>query len=147
MPASAVIDVNLFSRYFTDKVVKVHLVRDSTSPPIFSSVQQGVSFSALKQLTTSGITEAIWRPSDKSSDAYPMSTTVLKQTADFQAPCLTELYDRSPAVGHVPSVYKHALITPIVKKAGLDTEDVSSYRPISNWPVPLERLVAGQLMG
>jgi len=51
--------------------------------------------------------------------------------------------------GCFPAMFKEAFITPIVKKAGLDATDVSSYRPISNLSVLsklLERLVARQLM-
>jgi len=51
--------------------------------------------------------------------------------------------------GHFPAVFKEAFITPIVKKPGLDTTELSSYRPISNLPVLsqlLERLVARHLM-
>jgi len=45
--------------------------------------------------------------------------------------------------------FKKAFITPMVKKPGMDTTDISSYRPISNLPVLsklLERLVVRQLM-
>ena len=44
---------------------------------------------------------------------------------------------------------KSAYITPILKKAGMDTTDRKSYRPISNLSVLsklLERLVAKQLI-
>ena len=78
-----------------------------------------------------------------------MPTSVLKQTADLLAPFITELFSRSLTAGHFPAGYKQALITPIIKKPGLDAGDVSSYRPISNLPVMsklLERLVARQLM-
>ena len=45
--------------------------------------------------------------------------------------------------------FKKAFITPMVKKPGMDTTDISSYRPISNLPVLsklLERLVVRQHM-
>jgi len=59
----------------------------------------------------------------------------------------TKLFNRSLATGHFPSEYKEAFITPIIKKAGLDTTDVSSFRPISNLSVVsqlLERIVVRQ---
>jgi hypothetical protein len=49
----------------------------------------------------------------------------------------------------VPQCFKRAFITPIVKKAGLHSTDLNSYRPISNLFVlskTLERLVARQLL-
>jgi hypothetical protein len=49
----------------------------------------------------------------------------------------------------VPSSYKTAYITPLLKKPDLDPADVRSFRPISNLPFAsnlLERLVARQLM-
>ena len=52
------------------------------------------------------------------------------------------------SVGHFPSAFKQASITPVQKKPGLDPVDPGSYRPISNLTVLsklLERLVARQL--
>jgi hypothetical protein len=49
----------------------------------------------------------------------------------------------------VPQCFKRAFITPIVKKAGLDSTDPKSYRPISNLSVlskTLEHLVARHLI-
>ena len=49
----------------------------------------------------------------------------------------------------MPSVFKAAYVTPLLKKADLDSTDAKSYRPISNLSVSsklLERLVAQQLI-
>ena len=49
----------------------------------------------------------------------------------------------------MPSLFKAAYITPLLKKSDLDSADVLSYRPISNLSVLsklLERLVARQLL-
>jgi len=54
---------------------------------------------------------------------------------DLVAPFITELFNRSMSGGCFPAVFKEAFITPIVKKAGLDATEVSSYRPISNLSV------------
>jgi len=51
--------------------------------------------------------------------------------------------------GFVPEAFKVAYITPLVKKSGMDTGDVRSYRPISNLSVAsklLERIAAKQLI-
>jgi len=73
----------------------------------------------------------------------------MKQVVHLVAPYFTELFNRSLAAGHFPSEYKEAFITPIAKKAGLATTDVSSYQLILNLSVVsklLERIVARQLM-
>ena len=59
------------------------------------------------------------------------------------------LYNWSLEHGSVPSSFKCAYITPLLKKADLDSADVKSYRPISNLSVVsklLERLVSSQLV-
>lgn len=143
------ISVEQYGSFFTDKVRRV---RDSTadsSPPTFSDAPAGVSLSAFTVLSVADVAAAIRQLPDKSSAADPIPTAVLKSIADLIAPYITELFNRSLAAGQFPSSYKHAFITPIVKKAGLDAADVSSYRPISNLPVLsklLERVVLRQLL-
>ena len=59
------------------------------------------------------------------------------------------MFNTSLQQGIVPSTFKSAFITPLLKKPDLDSADVKSYRPISNLPVQsklLERLVARQLL-
>ena len=57
--------------------------------------------------------------------------------------------NRSLNAGHFPDVFRHAFVTPVVKKPGFDAADASSYRPISNLSVLsklLERLVVRQIL-
>jgi hypothetical protein len=78
----------------------------------------------------------------------PLPTTLLKACLPVLIPHLTTLFNQSLSLGHVPSVYKLASITPILKKPTLDPADLSNYRPISNLPFLskiLERIVAAQL--
>jgi len=75
--------------------------------------------------------------------------TSLKQVIDLVAPFISELFNRSLKAGHFPDVFRNALVTPVVKKTGLDATNASSYRPISNLSVLsklLERLVVRQLL-
>ena len=148
-PASYAVDVETFRRFFADKVARVRLCTESAPPPTFSRVRTGASLGAFKALNISDVMDAIGRLPDKSSDADPVPTSVLKQTADLLAPYIVDLFNRSLAAGHFPAVYKQAFITPVIKKPGLDAADASSYRPISNLPVLsklLERIAASQLM-
>ena len=60
----------------------------------------------------------------------PLLTKLLKDNVDVFAPFLVELFNRSLALGVVPSIYKSAYVTPLLKKADLDPTDIKSYRPI-----------------
>ena len=65
------------------------------------------------------------------------------------APFITRLVNQSLSAGSVPSTFKLAVITPLLKKAGMDDSDTRSYRPISNLSVLskiLERVVAKQMV-
>jgi hypothetical protein len=73
----------------------------------------------------------------------------LNMVSDPVSSFVAELFNRSIATGQVPRCFKHAYITLIVKKAGLDNTDLSSNRPISNLSTLskiLERLIATQLL-
>jgi len=69
---------------------------------------------------------------DKQCTSDPMPTGQFKQAADVLEPFLVELFNRSLSEGLVPSVFKAAYVTPLLKKADLDSADAKSYRPIPN---------------
>jgi len=86
-------------------------------------------------------------PTKCSSD--PLPTRLLKANIDLLAPFLSYLFCWSLQHSVVPSLMKSAYITPIIKKADMDSLDTKSYRPISNLSVLsklLERLVSEQLV-
>ena len=65
------------------------------------------------------------------------------------APFLVELHNCYLSTVTVPAAFKAAYVTPLLKKAGIDSADIESYRPISNLSVLsklLEQLVACQLL-
>jgi hypothetical protein len=77
-----------------------------------------------------------------------MPTSVLKDVADLESPYVAHLFNCSITVGHFPLKFKWMFITPILKKPGLDAEDVRSYRSISNLSLlskVIERLAAHRL--
>jgi len=86
---------------------------------------------------------------DKQCTSDPLPTSLLKENVGILAPFLVELFNRSMMCGVVPTLFKSAYITPLLKKPDLDPADAKSYRPISNFSVLsklLERLVARQII-
>jgi len=47
-------------------------------------------------------------------------------------PYLTGMVNASLREGRLPSSQKHAVVTPLLKKSGLDPEELKNYRPVSN---------------
>jgi len=80
------------------------------------------------------IKELIFNSPNKSCDFDPLPTWLLKKCIDPLLQPVTAIVNRSLAEGVMPSSLKCAAVTPLLKKAGMDEEDMSSYRPISNLP-------------
>jgi len=81
--------------------------------------------------------------------AAPLPTSTVKQAVDLLALFIVKAFNRSLVRGHFTAAFKKTFITPTLQKPGMDTADVSLYRPISNLPVLsklLERLVVRQLI-
>jgi len=149
LPASSSISVETFNKFFVDKVAKVRATTMNAPPPTFTPAPTGTSLHEFITVSAADITKSARELPDKSSAADPIPAFVFKQIVDLIAPFTAELFNRSLSTGHVPTVFKEAFITPIVKKPGLDSADASSYRPISNLSVLsklLERVVARQLL-
>lgn len=127
-----------FMSFFCGKVDKIRLNilnTDSTSHPVPVSdvlVNKVLSsFSEFTPLTSTAVTKLIMSSKSKSCslDAFP--TNILKQCIDVLAPVITNMINLSLTTGTVPTNWKRALITPILKKPGSDIT-CSNFRPISN---------------
>ena len=68
----------------------------------------------------------------KSSPKDSVPTSVIKTCAETFSVLITRLITLSFDQGKFPDRYKHALITPLLKKDGLDADLFNNYRPISN---------------
>lgn len=135
--------------FFDDKVSGVRASTQNAPPPTFTPVLSGCSLSSFRKLTDADVIAAVRLLPDKQCMSDPLPTHLLKNNADVLAPFLVELFNRSMTLGSVPTAFKSAYITPLLKKPDLDSADVKSYRPISNLSVLsklLERLVAQQLL-
>ena len=148
-PSNPLISVDQFSAFFNDKVDKIRQSTINSAPATFTDLPDDVRFSDFANISVDNVITAIRRLPNKSSAADPIPTSVLQQVSDIISPFITELFNRSLCTGQFPGAFKSAFIAPIVKKVGLNSADVGSYRPISNLPVLsklFERLVAKQLL-
>ena len=149
IPASTTIGAVDFHRFFDEKVAGVRAATADAPPPLFTSCPTDCVLSAFRSLTVDDVIAVVRKLPDKQCSSDPIPTRLLKDSVDIIAPYIVELFNRSLSTGSVPMDFKAAYITPLLKKANLDPDDVRSYRPISNLSVMsklLERLVAQQLV-
>jgi len=149
VPPSGVITAEEFHQFFDEKVEGVRSSTADAPPPVYTPAPDGCRLIDFQPITAEDVFAAIQALPDKQSSKDPIPTCILKRYADDLAPFLVVLFNRSLATGIVPSSFKSAFITPMLKKVDLDPSDPKSYRPISNLSVIsklLERLVASQLL-
>ena len=68
----------------------------------------------------------------KSCTLDPIPTFLLKECITELLPIITAIVNASLRSTKVPSTFKNAVITPLLKKASLDPDVLSNYRPVSN---------------
>ena len=102
-----------------------------------------------KPVDESEVKEIIFSLPPKFCELDFMPTSLLKLCIDDVIAYLTTLINQSLALGYVPSSFKQALVKPLLKKNGLDENNLKNYRPVSNLRFVskvLERVVLKQLL-
>ena len=143
------VDASDLHQFFDDKVAKVRAATADAEPPSFTSAPLGCVLRFFAPVTEADVLVLVRSLPDKQCAADPLPTRLLKTNAEVLAPFLCRLFNWSLENGVVPSSFKSAYITPLLKKADLNSAEASSYRPISNLSVVsklLERLVSKQLV-
>ena len=84
-------------------------------------------------LSQEDVRKLIKKSPNKHCDSDPIPTWLLKECLDSLLPVLTLLVNKSLEMGHFPEEWKNALVTPLLKKLGLDLI-YPNYRPVSNLP-------------
>jgi len=138
------IGVTAFHRFFEAKVAGVRASTADAPPLSFTPAPTGCEFRVFRPITTTVVILAVKALPNKQCSSDPFPTRVLTNI-DTLAPFLTELFNRSLSAGAIPTAFKAAYVTPLLKKSDLDPADVQSYRLIANLSVLsklLERLVA-----
>ena len=136
-------------QFFDDKVDKVRAATADADPPTFTPAPPGCELRVFTPVTAADVVTLVRSLPDKQCLSDPLPTWLLKKNVEVLAPFLCHSFNWSLSHGVVPSNFKSAYLTPLLKKSDLNSDDLSSYRPISNLSVTsklLERLVAKQLI-
>ena len=140
-----------FHHYFTQKIGNIRSITDSRSitlEPLPPTAYPTTELCEFQPASAEDIKRIIVQSSSKPCELDPMPTNLLKDNIETLAPIITDIVNTSLQSGVVPAAMKHAIITPIIKKRGLDVNLYANYRPISSLSVvskTLERYVALEL--
>ena len=142
---------DVFANYFSAKICNIcaHIAATvcTLTPPVVPPPSLPTFFHTLSPVSLSEVTSLLLSLR-KSSPIDKIPVSLLKAHSSTFAVLLMNLANLSFSSGTFPSSYKSALITPILKKPGLDPLDLASFRPISNlrsFGKLLERLAQARL--
>ena len=143
-----------FQQFFVEKITDIRRSIDSRAVTTTTFDRQPCDDYQPAQLceftpaTTADIRRIILQSSAKSGTLDPMPTSLLKENIDILVPFYTVIVNSSLESGVVPAAMNHAIVTPILKKRGLDVNCLTNYRLISNLTFlskTLQRYVASEL--
>jgi hypothetical protein len=143
---------NNFGEFFTSKIEKIRdsiKVSDPHSQAMDADVEfQGTVLREFTPATQEEVRKMIMKAPNKSCELDPLPTWLLKNCIDLLLPLITAIINKSLVTSTVPSCFKQALVRPLIKKPGLDAEDLKNYRPVSNLPFLskiLEKIIEARL--
>ncbi len=128
-----------FMTFFEFKVKNVHQqLLNSTfhhdSCQSISHAHPHSVFSTFTLPTTSEIVGLINKSKSSTCQLDPLPTPLVKACLPALAQLIPKIVHASLVSGSVPSTFKSAIITPILKKSGADPFNFDNFRPISNLP-------------
>ena len=135
-----------FASYFNEKILKI---RNSFVSSAGDTILRPPVFSAFSPVTEDEISKIISNSPTKSCLLDPWPTFLVKECSDILLPSITKLVNCSLSEGLMPDSFKSAIVTPLIKKPSLPTDDLKNYRPVSGLGFLsklVERVVAKQLL-
>ena len=141
-----------FLEHFTDKITSIRqrLNQPSDAQAARSAIdnERSHTLSEFSPATTVTTCRLVQTCPSKQCCLDPLPTSLLKANINVVAPTLTRIINLSLESETVPTDMKSALITPVLKKTSLDSNELVNYRPISNLSFVsklLERHIAADL--
>ena len=146
-----------FNEFFITKIATIRttlLKLDSSVSDMYCPVNSLLQPSTtklehFKATTTDEITSIIKKASKATCPLDPIPTNLLHNFLPVLAPVIVDIVNASLSSGVFPTELKSAIICPLLKKPGLDSEILKNYRPVSNLSFiskVVEKVVASRLV-
>ena len=127
---------NVFCDFFQEKVNKIRNNLEDISQDTFKYDSQSScnfpAFNSFRNLTEEEVRKIIAKSASKSCELDPLPTTLLKLFIDEVCPIITSIVNKSLSTAEMPTIFKKAIIRPLIKKPSLDPV-LNNYRPVSNF--------------
>ena len=130
-----------FASFFVEKIDAIRAAVDSVPTTHVEQVHAPdlrytvtTTLNNFRKTSETEVEKIVKRSKSTTCALDPLPTDIVKKTASAHIPALTRLINTSFETGIVPVALKKALVTPILKKPGLDVNTLSNYRPVSNIP-------------
>ena len=85
-----------------------------------------------EQIFNSNVAKIIGNLSSKSCSLDTLPSWLIKQNLGCLLPIISRIVNSSLVSGVFPETLKHSIITPIIKKVTIDSNILTSYRPVAN---------------
>ena len=141
----SILSASDFLSFLEQKVETIRSDTAGSAPPVFMPTD--CSFTSFTPCSQQFVRNLIGSAS-KSCEFDPAPTFLTKESLNILLPFLTRLCNVSLHKGRLPPSQTTAIVTPGLKKHGLDPADMKNYRPISNLSFMskiVERVVVRQL--
>ena len=126
-----------FNTFFVENISRIICRIDARAEPTVTEYQAPClhgddTLYQFTESTVADIKHIILHSTSKICSLDPVLTSILKDNAETFAPMIMQIVNASLQSGTVPADMKHALVTPLHKRHGLDTNKFAKYRPVSN---------------
>ena len=141
-----------FADFFTKKIALIREKLDSAEvvpSPVSDRVYCGPFFEHFEPVTEEFVKKLCLSSSPKTCELDPIPSSLLCECIDVLLPYITHAVNDSLMSGSFPSIFKSAIVRPLLKKPSLDRDSLKSYRPVSNLSFLskiIEKAVLSQLL-
>jgi hypothetical protein len=140
-----------FLEFFNGKIDTIREKLDSTAPSysLADRAYCGPPLASFGPVSQDYVKKLCLQCSPKSCELDAIPTHLLFQCIDDVLPHITHVINTSLCSGHVPEIFKSAVVRPLIKKPSLDKNVLKNYRPVSNLSFLsklLERTVLEQIL-
>jgi len=126
-----------FAQFFVDKINTIkqnvaHKLSNLPHIPLTDCHHTGNKLDTLQPVTVNEVQKVLSHIPAKSSPLDYIPTSLIKLCSPTFSELIAYLANLSFQEGCFPSSFTRAIVTPVLKKFGLDSSSPSNYRPISN---------------